>query len=276
MKKTIAWILAVIITIVAVIYQKKTGPTYPKTINVTVNNNTYNLKLIRTNEQTDAEILLHIPDDVSGSISYKKYPTTDNWTTVAFKKKDSSIVAYLPVQPPAGKLEYYITLYKNDNVIYENSEEPIIIRFKGAVPLWVIIPHVLFMFIAMLLSSLTGLFVIFKQDTYKFWGILTLIFLFIGGSIFGPILQKFAFGEFWTGVPFGWDLTDNKTLLALLAWIFAVIVNLKKERPTISLVAAIILLVVYSIPHSLFGSQLDPNSGEVIQGFAQSVNIFIF
>jgi len=32
-------------------------------------------------------------------------------------------------------------------------------------------------------------------------------------------VQHYAFGQLWTGVPFGWDLTDNKTLLAALAWV---------------------------------------------------------
>ena len=29
--------------------------------------------------------------------------------------------------------------------------------------------------------------------------------------------------------PFGWDLTDNKTLIALIFWILAVVMNRKKE-----------------------------------------------
>ncbi len=51
--------------------------------------------------------------------------------------------------------------------------------------------------------------------------------------ILGPIVQKYAFGELWTGIPFGWDLTDNKTLIAFLFWILAVIMNRKKERPLV-------------------------------------------
>jgi hypothetical protein len=85
--------------------------------------------------------------------------------------------------------------------------------------------------------------------------------------ILGPIVQKFAFGSFWTGVPFGWDLTDNKTLIAFLFWILAVVMNLKKERPVYTILAAIVLLLVFSVPHSLFGSELDYSSGQVTQGF---------
>ncbi|MBK7710372.1 MAG: hypothetical protein IPJ37_05055 [Bacteroidales bacterium] len=84
--------------------------------------------------------------------------------------------------------------------------------------------------------------------------------------ILGPLVQYYAFGDLWTGIPFGWDLTDNKTLIALIFWILAVIMNRKKERPFYTALAAVVLLLVYSIPHSLFGSQLDYSTGQVTQG----------
>ena len=82
----------------------------------------------------------------------------------------------------------------------------------------------------------------------------------------GPIVQYYAFNELWTGIPFGWDLTDNKTLIALIFWILAVVMNRKKERPLYVALASFVLLLVFSIPHSLFGSQLDYTSGQVTQG----------
>ena len=63
----------------------------------------------------------------------------------------------------------------------------------------------------------------------------------MGGMILGPIVQNFAFGELWTGVPFGWDLTDNKTLIAFLFWIIAVVMNRKKEKPLYTILAAVVL-----------------------------------
>ena len=87
--------------------------------------------------------------------------------------------------------------------------------------------------------------------------------------ILGPWVQWYAFGEAWAGVPFAWDLTDNKTLIAFIFWLLAYIMNRKKERPTYTIVASIIMLIVYSIPHSMYGSQLDPETGEIIQGWIQ-------
>ncbi len=67
-------------------------------------------------------------------------------------------------------------------------------------------------------------------------------------------------------MPFGWDLTDNKTLIALIFWILAVVMNKRDDKPFYTILAAIVLLVVFSIPHSLFGSELNYSSGQVTTG----------
>jgi hypothetical protein len=84
--------------------------------------------------------------------------------------------------------------------------------------------------------------------------------------IMGPLVQKYAFNELWTGVPYGWDLTDNKTLIAFLAWLIAYWVSRKQESRIAIIAAMVVTIVIFSIPHSLFGSQLDPATGKIIQG----------
>ena len=58
--------------------------------------------------------------------------------------------------------------------------------------------------------------------------------------------------------PFGIDLTDNKTLFALIGWIIALIAGRggKPARGWI-LGAAALTLIVFLIPHSVLGSELD-------------------
>jgi hypothetical protein len=84
--------------------------------------------------------------------------------------------------------------------------------------------------------------------------------------LLGPVVQKYAFGAFWTGIPFGWDLTDNKTLFAFIAWIVALAANTKKFRPAYIIAAALITLIIFSIPHSMFGSELNYESGNIVSG----------
>ena len=144
-------------------------------------------------------------------------------------REEGKLVGALPSQPAAGKLEYYIKLgTPSGREVAIAGEKPVVIRFKGNVPAGIMIPHILIMFFAMLLSNLAGLTAAFKSPRQKIYGQWALWLLLAGGMILGPLVQKYAFGDLWTGIPFGWDLTDNKTLIAVIAWIFAVVMNRKK------------------------------------------------
>lgn len=267
MKQIYFWIIAFVITLFSAYYQRISGPTYPKKQKFIFYDTTINFKLLRSFEQDDAPIKINIPNELDAKLYFRKYPSTDSFEIIKFNKSDSNQIALLPKQAPAGKLQYYIIISSKDKIYYTNESNPVVIRFKGRVPKLVLIIHIIFIFATMLFANITGLFAIFKKDKQKILGQITLMLLLIGGAIFGPIVQKFAFGHFWTGIPLGWDLTDNKTLVALIAWILAVVLNLKKQRRWITIVAAILTLIIFAIPHSLFGSQLNYNTGKVIQGF---------
>jgi hypothetical protein len=138
------------------------------------------------------------------------------------------------------------------------------------------------MFLAMLFSNVAAFMAIFRvgdvsrlkegiKEYFKptnFVGVSvwTAIFLAIGGLWLGPVVQKYAFGDYWTGVPFGWDLTDNKTLIAAIFWAIALYMNSRKPSRFWTVTAAVVMVLIYAIPHSMFGSELDPETGKVIQG----------
>jgi hypothetical protein len=271
MKVVFYWVLAVLITFTAIIYQRKTGPTYDKKVKVTINNQEYRFKLIRSHGgTTDCKIELTVPDQsIGGFLTYKMYPTNDEWTNVEMERQGDNLSGILPNLPPAGKYEYRITLKKGEQNFDLTGGESVLIRFKGDVPGWILIPHIFFMFFAMFLGNVAGIMAVFKHPKFRFYTNITVAALFVGGMILGPLVQKYAFGELWAGVPFAWDLTDNKTLVAFLFWVLAFFMNRKKERPVYTIVASIVMLIVYSIPHSMFGSQLDPETGKVIQGWIQ-------
>lgn len=268
MKSALFWILAILITLSAAVYQRATGPTYEKKISFTHNGKEHNIELIRSHSTSKpAQVILEISDfNIIGNMYYKKYPTNDEFTKIELVRVNDSLEGALPNQPAAGKLEYYISLFDMNAAEPVLSTEHVIIRFKDDVPSMVLIPHVFFMFFAMLLSNLSGILALAKRERYKLYGVITLILLTAGGMILGPIVQKYAFGELWTGVPFGWDLTDNKTLIAFIFWIIAVSGNLKKRRPYLTIMASLIMLIIFSIPHSAFGSELDYSTGTIGQG----------
>ncbi len=269
MNKTIFyWLLAIIITLSAAVYQRATGPTYPKKINFTFADQQYKTKLLRSNSSTKpCEVSVNINDPrVQGKILYKRYPSSDDFIEITMVRDGENLIAHLPNQSPAGKLEYFVKLYEAETENEILNTGSVVIRFKGDVPAAVLIPHIFFMFFGMLFANLTGLLALGKKEKHKIYGIVTLIFIAISGMTLGPVVQKFAFGELWTGVPFGWDLTDNKTLVAFIFWILAVVGNWKKDRPYLSILAAIVTLIIFSIPHSAFGSELDYSTGVIGQG----------
>ncbi len=260
--KLLLWIVAFLITILTAYYQKVTGPTYPLKGKIKFSGKVIDYKLDRSHGGNGDQIVkIKIPDqEIKGSLYYKRYKTNDAYTEVKMQYSNSELKAGLPHQPPAGKLEYYIKLYNKQNVIHLPENRSVVTRFKGHISLSILIPHILFMFTAMLLSVRTGLEIFNKESNYKKLTYWTITILFLGGLILGPIVQYYAFGAFWTGVPLGWDLTDNKTLIAMLGWLIALFMYGRSKKPKLwAVYASLLLLVVYLIPHSVLGSELDYN-----------------
>lgn len=272
-KYLLIWFTAIVLTLTTSIYQRLTGPTHPLRTTVTLNGGNIKLKLIRSHGgETAAPIILPIHDkNIKAVIQYKKFPSQDELITDTFTMTADGLTFSLPNQPPAGKLYYKINLQHNDKTVSLPSQ---IIRFKGDVPAFWLIPHILFMFFAILFSFSTSITVAFNLPVYKNYAICAALTFFIGGLILGPIVQKFAFGNFWTGIPFGWDLTDNKTLIAVIFWIIALVKNRNQPSRIWTLTACIVMILIYAIPHSLFGSELDHETGKVIQGFIVFFGLF--
>ena len=266
-KKSLIWILAVILTISAAIYQRLTGPTHPQRTQVTIAGQTHHFKLLRSFDGAgDCPIAVEMPDkEVSGTLEYRIFPQKVDFTKSAMVRDGQTLTASLPHQGMAGKLEYKVSLSKGNEQVSLNNGVPTVIRFKGYVPSAILIPHILIMFLAMLFSNVAGFFALFKVPSVKMMKI-TLGTIFVGGMIMGPLVQKYAFNELWAGVPYGYDLTDNKTLIAIVAWIIAYFFNRKQESRYWVVAAMVVTMAIFSIPHSLFGSQLDPATGKIIQG----------
>lgn len=260
-RSTLLWIIAIVLTILTAIYQRMTGPTYPLNGSVLFENQKIKYKLDRAHPgENDHTINIETNDqNIKGKLYWKRFKTNDEWNIQEMNFDGKSLTGVLPHQPKAGKLIYEIVLSKDDKKIII-PDEPVVIRFRGDVPAAVIIPHVILIFLAMLFSTRTGLEYFNKTPDYKKLAYWTFAFLILGGMIFGPIMQKYSFGEFWTGIPFGIDLTDNKTLIAVIGWIFALIALKKSSRPHRWVIfASILMFIIYLIPHSVLGSELDYN-----------------
>ena len=139
---------------------------------VTVNNVKYDIKLVRSLGLDEPPTVRLAIDDqrASARIYFKKFRVDEPYTSADFTYKVEPVESFImnkifgmyemkgffaeiPQQPPAGKLEYYIEITDDSGITTLHKEDPIVIRFKGAVPSAVLTPHIFFMFFAMLLST---------------------------------------------------------------------------------------------------------------------------
>ncbi|MBM3324386.1 MAG: hypothetical protein FJY66_01825 [Calditrichaeota bacterium] len=254
------WILAVLITLASAYYQRKTGPTYPISGEMKAGTTSVSYTFSRSHAgEGGAPVRVTIPDTmVTATLDWRRYPTDDAWKQIPMHRDGDQLSASLPHQPPAGKVEYYVRLQVGDRHDLVPPGRAAVLRFRGDVPAVLMSPHILLMFLAMLFSTRAGLAALTRNEktgNYVAW---TAGLTLVGGMILGPIVQFYAFGSFWTGAPLGWDLTDNKTLIAMVGWILAFI-KTRNNRPARGWVlgASILMLIIFLIPHSVLGSQLD-------------------
>ncbi len=259
-KTWMLWVLALVITLSAALYQRITGPTWPVFGKVSIGGVQVKFRLNRSHAgEGDEEIRLLVPEQVSGGVlRLRRFPSNDPWTSLAMERDGDCLVGRIPHQPLAGKVMYHIELIGKDGSRTPLTAEPVQIRFRGAVPAIVMVPHIVLMFAAMLFSNRAGLDVLLSGERVYRLSLYTFVLLILGGLALGPAVQKYAFDSYWTGWPFGVDLTDNKTFLCTALWGLA-LWRTRRNPPAKGwvLAAALATFAVFMIPHSVLGSQLD-------------------
>ncbi len=254
------WIVTFFLTLATAYYQRVTGPTYPVRGVASLGGTEFRYRLVRSFSLSEPSVISLSTGDpsIEGRLEWRRHKTGDDWTAVMMESEGGLLSAAIPKFPAAAKLQYRIFLRKGaETLVLPPGHEPIIMRYKGDVPISVLVVHVIVIFGAMLLSSRTGLEYFSTTPRLRALTWLTVLFLFLGGMILGPVVQKYAFDAYWTGWPFGQDLTDNKTALALLTWIVAATRLKSPHAARWALGAAIVTLVVFLIPHSVLGSEFD-------------------
>ncbi|MDQ7008495.1 MAG: hypothetical protein Q9Q40_14840 [Acidobacteriota bacterium] len=273
--RSLLWVLAVFLMLAAVVYQRTTGPTYPARGEFELAGEVYAYKLIRSDWsiKTNPAARVEIPDPgaqrlTRAELVYRRLRTDDPFTHLEMTPQSvdgkNLLVGELPAQPAAGKLEYHLELATVEGeAVRVPAQGEVIIRFKDHVPGWVLWPHVVMMFFSVLIGMRAGLGALFAPWRMRLWAWIALVGMTIGGMCLGPLVQKYAFGAYWTGFPFGGDWTDNKMLVMWLSWVVAcaAIGFRPKKREFVSrglvVAAGIAMTVAFLIPHSMGGSELD-------------------
>lgn len=253
------WLLALLVTLASAAYQRITGPTRPVRGTVALGGTDVKLRLLRSwAGEGDLAVVVKAPDPkVAGNVAWRRYPTNDPFAALPMVREGDTLKAALPHQPPAGKVEYQVRL-EREGASALFPERPAVARFKGAVSNVVIVPHVLAMFIGMLVANAAGLLALRGEKSLFRISLVVVALLSVGGLFLGPLVQKQAFDAYWTGWPFGGDLTDNKTAVAVAAWAVAAwLARGGRDARKAVVVAAVVTLAVFMVPHSAWGSQVD-------------------
>jgi len=193
--------------------------------------------------------------------------------------KENIFVASLPHYPKATKAWYYIEATKrmdNDEVKVVLPDKtapdfkPILLKYEGKVPTYIIIPHVLCNFGAIFFMVLTLFSAVDVRKGRKKlkesvkYPLITFLLMFLGFLPLGIAMNHFAFGATWEAFPFGKDVTDNKSQIILLFWLLILILvkgtllgkndqkNFVSDRgySTMVIISFIVTIAMYAIPHS--------------------------
>lgn len=235
-------------------------------------------------KQTGDEIPV-ISAKVSGATDVKlvyKIGKDGEFQSVSMNPKpgeENVFTASIPHYPKATNAWYYIEAIKRTVdaevrvTLPDKSSpnfKPILLKFEGKVPAYIIIPHVLCNFGAIFFAVLTMFSAVdirkgrkSLRESIKF-PLLTFILLFLGFIPFGIAMNHFAFGATWEAFPFGKDVTDNKSQIILLSWLVTLFLvkgtlcrkddrkNLISDRgySTMVIIVFIITIAMYAIPHS--------------------------
>jgi hypothetical protein len=257
------WFAAFAVTVLLAVFQRLTGPSHPlRGTAALANGETIRYKLPRSNEGRESLRIAvpGLPTEARATLEWRRFPTDE-----AFRRQPmigdagGELETRIPQQPAAGKVEYRILLEVAGETVSIPASETVVARYRSNVPPWVLIPHILIMFSSMLLST-RALFEVLRPGAphARLLVLVSMGLLVVGGLVLGPIVQRFAFGAFWTGWPLGHDLTDNKTLIAFLAWLPASVLAWRQARTRIAVTLGwVVMMGVFLIPHSARGSQLD-------------------
>jgi hypothetical protein len=251
----VLWIIAVLLTLASAVWQRRTGPTHPISGRTEVAGRTVAWTFERTHKGAGGqEVRVTAPPDVAATLEWRAFGGAE-WTPAPMERRGGDLVASLPWLPPGKVVRYRVDAEAGGESVAIPEHETVALRYTGAVPAAIMLPHILLMITAMMLSARAGLECAARAPRLRRFTLWAVGVLALGGLVFGPLVLRNAFGFWWSGWPLGGDITDNKTLIALVGWLVATfaVFRLRDARPWV-MAAAVVMFLVFMIPHSYRGT----------------------
>jgi hypothetical protein len=264
--KALRFIVAVVLTLLVVVAARRFGPNYSYVVEASCPDFTLEHKAPRSHEGTGPAPLLLKVSLISMDEPAEEVILEPVRTDKEVEGCDLAYVFEVPPQAPTTRFFYRFEGYLKGEgqprvTLEREGGGPMMVKFKLTVPSWILISHILAMFAGFFLliwSSLYGAAVMrgakeavspARRLAWWAWAV-----LFIGGVPIGIAMNYYAFNVYWEAWPFGGDVTDNKTQIALVIWGIAAIgltVHKGRKSGLAALLAGVAVLFIFLIPHSL-------------------------
>jgi hypothetical protein len=243
------------LTIVATFVQQLSSSDRPYNTSVNIGSTTYDFQLPVVHEGNEESLVeITLPDtSIHGQLFYKKYNIEEKWRTNNLIRMNENLVSVLPHQKPNIKIQYYIELNSKGKTYFIAKQNPVVVRFQGEVPKYILYPQVLVMFISLVIAIFAGMLALFNIDTYKKYAKIAFYLFFLGGFLIGLLVHMISFRHLFIQSLTCNDLTFYKNSIIFLIWLVVYYMNKKYDIRYYTLAGAVLTLVLFCLPqHILF------------------------
>ncbi|MCK4547117.1 MAG: hypothetical protein KAW17_06710 [Candidatus Eisenbacteria sp.] len=190
----------------------------------------------------------------------EQIPGTSWWaTTLPGHEKGVRTYYYLTAEDASGRR---VALPEDATDVWTGEYDYFKFRSEGQASRWALIVHIFLMFVAVFLFihalyyALSVLYGIDRTGEMIATAYAGVIAFFITGFPIGWMIEKQVLGNYWEGIPLGWDITDSKTLFIFVFWMIPVILRLRRRLSDYGfarwvIAASLFTIVMFLLPHSL-------------------------
>lgn len=252
------WVLALTITLAGLVWQRISAPSYPINVEETWRGSVVKGQLQRSHFKAENQrvVINGVQDDWQGELLWRSFTQPGPFRREVMRNLGSMMVGEIPLQTRGSRVEYRIELHVGDDVLRLPSYGTVVTRFKGSIPIWMTLGHVLLVYLGLLFATRAGLEAFVLGPHAPRFALFTLLAFLLGGLVCGPFMKLAAYGQPWSSIPLDVDRTDTKTLLLVCAWCLPVIARWfgRRARAWI-LLASCLTLLAFSIPHTVLGAR---------------------
>jgi hypothetical protein len=193
---------------------------------------------------------LNIEDSTAEGYLYYRIVGGDVWSSVKLVRMNENLISIIPNHKINTKVQYYLKLIVSGKTYFLAHKEPAVVRFQSEVPKLIVFPQEILNFIALIFAFFTGLYAVFKIDTYKKYSLYGFYF-FSAATLLGLVICLISFRTIFLKFNSYNDLIFYKEFLIFLFWLIIYYLNKKKGSRYITASLAFLTLIVYCLPQNI-------------------------